>query len=197
MFSRAVDPNADAALTAATLTRTTLALTALLAIPAAILGPRLVRIVYGSQFTDAGVALRLIIPGVVAYSVVAVLSRYLTGRGRPGTATLILVLGLVVNVIANFWLVPRFGILGAATASSLSYALTAVVFVIVFVRVSNRGVVETLVLRRSDLVAAGTVVTSVVRRLTRGRPVPTDAGVQVTPSAADLVIGEHNPGEEP
>lgn len=197
MFSRAVDPNADAALTAATLTRTTLALTALLAIPAAILGPRLVRIVYGSQFTDAGVALRLIIPGVVAYSVVAVLSRYLTGRGRPGTATLILVLGLVVNVIANFWLVPRFGILGAATASSLSYALTAVVFVIVFVRVSNRGVIETLVLRRSDLVAAGTVVTSVARRLTRGRPVPTDAGVQVTPSAADLVIGEHNPGEEP
>jgi O-antigen/teichoic acid export membrane protein len=196
MFSRAVDPDADAGLTAATLTRTTLALTALLAIPAALLGPRLVRVVYGSQFTDAGVALRLILPGVVAYSVVAVLSRYLTGRGRPGTATVILVLGLVVNVTANFWLVPRFGILGAASASSISYAVTAVVFVLVFVRVSGRGLAETLLLRRSDVAAARKVTSAMVGRLTgRGPSVP-ESGVQVTPAAADLVIGEHGPGEE-
>ena len=68
MFSRAVDPKADAGRTAAVLTRTTLALSLLLAIPTAVLGPRLVRLVYGTQFADAGVALRLILPGVVAYS---------------------------------------------------------------------------------------------------------------------------------
>jgi O-antigen/teichoic acid export membrane protein len=192
MFSRAVDPNADAGRTAATLTRTTLALSALLAIPAALIGPRLVRIVYGSQFTDAGVALRLIIPGVVAYSVVAVLSRYLTGRGRPGTATLILVLGLAVNIAANLYLVPRYGINGAAMASSISYGLTAVVILVAFVRVSGRGVVETLVVRRSDIVAAGSVVRGIGRRL---RPIAEE--VQVAPGAADLVIGEHPPGEEP
>jgi O-antigen/teichoic acid export membrane protein len=196
MFSRAVDPNADAGRTAATLTRTTLALSALLAIPAALIGPRLVRIVYGSQFTDAGVALRLIIPGVVAYSVVAVLSRYLTGRGRPGTATLILVLGLAVNIAANLYLVPRYGINGAAMASSISYGLTAVVILAVFVRVSGRGLVETLIVRRSDIVAAGSVMRGLVRRLrTRGRPIADE--VQVGPATADLVIGEHPPGEEP
>jgi O-antigen/teichoic acid export membrane protein len=197
MFSRAVDPTADAGRTAATLTRTTLALTVLLAVPAAAFGPRLVRFIYGSQFADAGVALRLIIPGVVAYSVVAVLSRYLSGRGRPGTGTLILVLGLAANVMANLALVPRFGILGAAVASSLSYGLTALVMLAVFVRVSGRGVAETLIVRRSDVVAAWAVIQAVLRRLTGRRRPSAEDDVSVAPPAADIILGEHAPGEEP
>ena len=37
---------------------------------------------------------------------VAVLSRYITGRGRPGTGTLILVAGLAINIGANLVLIP-------------------------------------------------------------------------------------------
>ncbi|HSL33753.1 MAG TPA: polysaccharide biosynthesis C-terminal domain-containing protein, partial [Candidatus Limnocylindrales bacterium] len=197
MFSRAVDPNADAGRTAAVLTRTTLAVSLVLAIPAALLGPRFVRFVYGPSFADAGVALRLIIPGVVAYSVVAILSRYLTGRGRPGTGTLVLLLGLATNVAANLVLVPRFGINGAAAASSLSYGLTAVVILVVFLRVSGRGPAETLVVRRSDLAAAWAVGRAFAGRLVPGRRVRgAGPAVDVSPEAADLVIGEHAPGEE-
>ena len=197
MFSRAVDPQSDAARTAATLTRTTLALTVVLAIPAAILGPRLVRLFYGSEFADAGVALRLIIPGVVAYSVVAVLSRYLSGRGRPGTGTLILLLGLAANIVANLALVPRFGILGAALASSISYGLTAVVMLAVFIRLSGRGVAETLIVRRSDVAAAVEVVRALYRRLSGHRRSAAEDDVSVAEPAADIIIGEHPPGEEP
>ena len=197
MFSRAVDPQADAGRTAAVLTRTTLALTIVLAVPAAALGPRLVRFVYGSQFADAGVALRLIIPGVVAYSIVAVLSRYLSGRGRPGTGTLILLFGLAVNVGANLVLVPRYGILGAAAASSVSYGLTALVILVVFLRHSGRGLAETLIVRRSDVQAAIRVGRSVGRRLWRHRAAAPEDDVSVAPPAADIIIGEHAPGEEP
>ncbi len=197
MFSRAVDPKADAARTAATLTRTTLALSIGLAIPAAILGPRLVRLVYGAQFADAGVALRLIIPGVVAYSVVAVLSRYLTGRGRPGTGTLILLLGLAINIVANLILVPRYGILGAAMASSLSYGLTAAVMLAVFIRLSGRGLAETLIVRPSDIAAAFSVLRAVSRRLTGHRRPEAEDDVNVAEPAADIILGEHPPGEEP
>jgi O-antigen/teichoic acid export membrane protein len=197
MFSRAVDPKADAARTAATLTRTTLALSILLAVPTAAFGPRLVRFVYGSAFADAGVALRLIIPGVVAYSVVAVLSRYLSGVGRPGTGTVILLLGLAANVVANLILVPRFGILGAAVASSVSYGLTALVMLAVFIRLSGRGVAETLIVRRSDVVAAIAVFRALVRRLTGHRRPAAEDDVSVAPEAADIILGEHAPGEEP
>jgi len=196
MFSRAVDPKADAGRIAAVLTRTTIAVALVTAIPAWALGPRLVRFVYGSQFADAGVALRLILPGVVAYSVVAVLSRYISGRGRPGAGTLILVFGLAINIAANLVLIPAFGIRGAATASSLSYVATALVTLVVFHRLSGRGWAETLVIRRSDVVALVRAMRALIDRL-RGRRGGPLVGLRGGEGAADIVISEREPGEEP
>ena len=195
MFSRAVDPKADAGRIAAVLTRTTIAVALVTAVPAFILGPRLVRLVYGSQFSDAGVALRLILPGIVAYSVVAVLSRYIVGRGRPGIGTLVLMIGLGLNIVANLILVPRFGINGAAASSSISYGLTAVVTLFVFRRLSGRGIAETLVIRQSDVRALIAMLGAVAGRLRGQRTGP--FGLRGGETAAELVIGEREPGEEP
>ncbi len=180
---------------ASVLTRTTIAVALVTAIPAWILGPRLVRFVYGPQFADAGVALRLILPGIVAYSVVAVLSRYITGRGRPGTGTLILVAGLALNIAANLVLVPIHGIRGAAAASSISYIATALLTLIVFHRLSGRGWIETLVSSgRTSWRSAGPCARSSDRL--RGRRTGPLVGLRGGEGAADLVIGEHEPGEE-
>jgi O-antigen/teichoic acid export membrane protein len=194
MFSRAVDPKADAGRIAAVLTRTTIAVALATAIPAFAFGPRLVRFVYGSAFSDAGVALRLILPGIVAYSVVAVLSRYIVGRGRPGVGTLVLVLGLVLNIAANLILVPRFGINGAAASSSISYGLTALVTLAVFRHLSGRGIVETLVIRRSDIRALRAMLGASVARLQRRRGGP--IALRGGDATAELVIGVREPGEE-
>jgi O-antigen/teichoic acid export membrane protein len=194
MFSRAVDPRADAGRIAAVLTRTTIAVAFLTAIPAFALGPRLVRFAYGSTFSDAGVALRLVLPGIVAYSVVAILSRYIVGRGRPGVGTLVLVAGLLTNIVANVILVPRFGINGAAASSSISYILTALLTMAVFRRLSGRGIVETLVIQPSDVRALRVMVHAMVARL-RGRGTG-DLGLAGGDTAAELVIAEREPGEE-
>jgi len=195
MFSRAVDPKSDAGRIAAVLTRTTIAVALATAVPAWILGPRLVRFVYGSQFADAGVALRLILPGIVAYSVVAVLSRYITGRGRPGTVTLILVTGLAVNIGANLVLIPIHGIRGAAAASSLSYLVTALITLVVFHRLSGRGWAETLIIRRSDITALGRALRAIIDRF-RGRRAGPLVGLRGGADAADTIIAEREPGEE-
>ncbi len=195
MFSRAVGGVADAGRVAAVLTRTTIAVALVTAVPAFILGPRVVRFVYGSQFVDAGVALRAILPGIVMYSVVAVLSRYVTGRGRPGTTTLIMLAGLALNVAANLVLVPRLGIVGAAVSSSISYTVTAAITLAVFVRLSGRGWAETLVLRPSDvraLVAAGRALVDRVRGRRHGPLV----GLRGGDAAARAVMDEAEPGEE-
>jgi hypothetical protein len=94
--------------------------------------------------------------GVIAYSVVAVLTQHVTGRGRPGNATLIMVFGLATNVAANH-LVPRMGINGAALASSISYGLTSILTLVIFIRLSGRGWLETVLtsVRRAGAAATG------------------------------------------
>ncbi len=195
MFSRAVDPKSDASRVAAVLTRTTIAVTLVLAVPAWVLGPRLVKIVYGSDFVDAGVALRWILPGIVAYSIVAVLSRYVVGRGRPGLGTAVLLAGLGVNLVSNLILIPRLGIIGAAASSSISYAITAVLTLAAFLRISGRGIVETLVIQRRDIAAVGRLVRTGLERL-RGRRRGPILGLPGGETAAELILGEREPGEE-
>jgi O-antigen/teichoic acid export membrane protein len=195
MFSRAVDPRADAGRIAAILTRTTIAVAFVTAVPAFILGPSLVRAVYGSPFADAGVALRFMLPGIVAYSVVAILSRYIVGQGLPGVGTLVLVSGLAVNVVANLILIPEYGIRGAAAASSISYGLTALLTLAVFRRLSGRGWAETLIVRPGDLRAFGRALAA-LRDRARGRRGGPLVGLRGGPTAADLVVGEREPGEE-
>ena len=196
MFSRAVDPRGDAARVAAVLTRTTIAMTIVVGIPAFILGPRVVRVVYGSAFTDAGVALRFILPGIVAYSAVAVLSRYIVGRGRPGWTTAIGLAGLGVNVVANLVLVPALGIRGAALASSIAYGATAAITIWAFVRLSGRGWLETLALRPSDVRALMRAFLALVGRV-RGRRTGPLVGLRGGDTAARVVIAEGEPGDEP
>jgi O-antigen/teichoic acid export membrane protein len=195
MFSRAVDPKADAAHVASVLTRTTVAVTFALAVPAWVLGPRFVRFLYGSGFADAGVALRWIIPGIVAYSVVAVLSRYVVGRGRPGLGTLVLLAGLGTNLVANLVLIPRLGIIGAAVSSSISYTVTAALTLAAFVRISGQGLRETLIITPRDLASLARVARTGIARLrgTRRGPI---LGLPGGETAAELVMDELEPGEE-
>ena len=195
MFSRAVTPGSDAGRVAAVLTRTTIALTAVTAIPMFFLGPYFVRVVYGSQFADAGVALRFILPGIVAYSAVAVLTRYITGRGRPGTTTAIMIAGVCSNVVINVALIPRLGINGAALASSISYAMTALITVLVFRRLSGRGLAETLIIRPADIRAMGRAFAAMGERLTGRRTGPL-VGLRGGDQAAGVVMDELEPGDE-
>jgi O-antigen/teichoic acid export membrane protein len=190
MFSRAVDPGEDAAGTAVVLTRTTLAITLALAVPAFVLGPWLVDLVYGSEFAEAGVALRWILPGVVAYSVVAILSRYITGSGSPGVATLVMLAGLAVNITSNVLLIPRLGISGAAISSSISYGVTAILTVAVFLNRSGRGLGETLILRPGDLRAG-------LRALRRAPAASASLERRPASGRDDDGAAEPGPGEEP
>ena len=181
------------------LTRVTMAITILLAVPAFVLGPWLVEVLYGSDFAEAGVALRWILPGIVAYSVVAVLSKYLVGGGRPGLATSVMLTGLAVNIVSNVVLIPALGIIGAAASSSISYWVTAVLIVTVFLRLSGRGLAETLVLRPRDIARARQAFRRRRPDVDRRLPGPAVARSNTSDPAAGSTgePAQPGPGEEP
>jgi O-antigen/teichoic acid export membrane protein len=165
LFSRAVRPGVDSGGIAASMTRSMLALSVLAAIPLAVAAPTLVEIVYGPPFRDAGLALQVMLPGVIAYSVVAILSHYIIAAGAPGTATAVLIAGLMVNLAANVVLIPQFGLIGAAAAASISYSATALLTVAAFRRLSGRSFAETLLVRRRDVGARASELRSVLGRM--------------------------------
>ena len=79
----------------------------------------------------------VLLPGVVALSGAGVVSGYLKGIGRPGINSVVSVTSSVVNIVVNLMLIPRFGALGAASASLISYTLSSLVLTAVGARSSR------------------------------------------------------------
>ena len=95
----------------------------------------------------------LLMPGVVALSISKVLSGDLAGRGLLQYGAYASAISLVVTVICDLLLIPRWGIVGAAIASSLSYCSAALLVLFFYTKVSGNGLIDVLIIKKSDLFA--------------------------------------------
>jgi O-antigen/teichoic acid export membrane protein len=91
------------------------------AIAVAVLANWLVPLVFGTAYRGSVQPLRFLLPGVVAFSLLSVLSNYIAGRGRPRLVLVAWLAGTVVAIGADLVVIPAFGIVGAAIVSSASY----------------------------------------------------------------------------
>lgn len=106
---------------------------------------QIIAIFFGAAYAEAGRALLWLLPGVALWSVARVLSNDIAGRGRPEINLAISVVALIVNVIANILLIPKFGVIGAAMASSISYGLLTIIVIIVYSRMTQVKIRELLI----------------------------------------------------
>jgi O-antigen/teichoic acid export membrane protein len=96
-----------------------------------------IRLAYGAPFLPAVPALLALLPGVVCYSAQRVCGAYLLRLNCPLRMSAILGSAVIVNLGLNLLWIPRWRIVGAALASTASYALSATLFVVWAVRVSG------------------------------------------------------------
>jgi len=75
-----------------------------------------------------------LLPGLVCLSVHSILMAYFLAIGTPKRTLLGPLVGLVMNLVLNLFLIPQFGFVGASIASTLAYGLMLAVSVTVFVR---------------------------------------------------------------
>lgn len=108
-------------------------------------------LLYGASFADVPVQLWLLLPGVYLVSIESVLVQYFTGSGLPVMIPLFWVATLVVNVALNLALVPGFGARGAATASTIAYALIFTLVMLYFRLKTGHSISVALVPRAAEL----------------------------------------------
>jgi O-antigen/teichoic acid export membrane protein len=123
------------------------------------LAPPLIPIVYGKAFAEAGTVSRVLIPGIIAYSVMPVLARfYNQGLGQPRVPLIFSSLSMVLCAIMTVLLIPHIGILGGALATSVSYIIAFTASAIYFVRRTGIAPHRLFALSRGDLVPYRSVV---------------------------------------
>ncbi len=89
--------------------------------------------IFGAEFSHVRLVLMTLAAGIVMFSLSVAISPYFSGTGRPQINTVASGIGLVLTLVFGFILVPRLGMTGAGLTSSLSYTITALFQVTVFV----------------------------------------------------------------
>jgi O-antigen/teichoic acid export membrane protein len=119
--------------------RAALALTALGVLGLLLVGRFLLRTLFGPEFEAALPSLYWLLPGTLLFAVPRVLEGDLAGRGHPLATSLAVGAAVVVTVVFDLLWIPLRGIVGAAQASSLAYAVNALVLLVAFARITGLG----------------------------------------------------------
>ena len=88
--------------------------------------------VFGKEFYELKSLILLLLPGVWIYNYYLIIGHYFSGRGKFLSNALATFIGLVFTFLLIFSLVPRFGIQGSVLSAILSYLLTSLVAIIIY-----------------------------------------------------------------
>jgi len=91
-----------------------------------ILSRDLLRILFGQEFTVAWIALIILTAGKIPQSLHILLSKALNAVDRPDLAAIAAILSAVLNAILNIIFIWRFGLVGAAIATTVSFLINTI-----------------------------------------------------------------------
>ena len=114
------------------------------------IAPWLVPLVFGHAFVQSVAMIQVVLPGILILVGFRILNSRLTGMGKPQIAIYTFMPALVINFILNLFLIPRFGGIGAAWSTNVSYAAGSIIFVILYSRMVKMPLREIFRYRSSD-----------------------------------------------
>ena len=141
--------------------RTVVAVTLASAILLACLAYPLIALFFGAEYFQAIKALLFLLPGIVAGSGARILANDIAARGRPELNMYFSIIVVIINITGNILLIPIYGLVGAAVATSSAYLLNFLLRLVVYKRISGNGLMNSILLTTDDIM---NVVTALKRK---------------------------------
>ena len=131
--------------------RNTLLMSAVAALGLGAVSPWLLPALFGGDFDAAVAPLLWLLPGTVALAGSKVLTSYVFSQGQVFTNSMITLASLAVTLVADFALIPAFGVTGAAIASSIAYGVHFALSLVAYRRLSGGSGWDAVMVRADDL----------------------------------------------
>jgi O-antigen/teichoic acid export membrane protein len=107
-------------------------------------------LVFGREVKGVQPLLLLLVPGLLGMAASQAYSHYFSGVGLNRHNAIGSGIGLVCTLVFGYWLIPAYGLTGAAITASVAYSANAFYQMVVFLRVT-RSALRDLLPRPSDL----------------------------------------------
>ncbi len=179
--------------------RRLLLLTSASSLAALAIGAPLIPVLYGAAFDHSVVPFVLLVPGAIGFAALTVFETALLAIGSPGRASASMAVALVVGVVLDFALVPRFAADGAAAAATAAFFASGLAAIVLFHR-RNPFPWREAVPGGSDVRAMFDLARSASVRFWDSRRGPGDAGLTPPPAVGEAdnhLEGRSGRGSDP
>lgn len=145
-------------------TRNIMLISLFFALCAAIGGKPLIVIIASSRYITAYVPILIMLPGIVAVNAGSIINNYYWGRTYPLKIIVAPYVASVLGAVMNYWLIPDYGIKGAALSFSIMSLAWLMYEVVCFSRDTALPITMVLVPRYSDVRVLASRFTGIIRQ---------------------------------
>lgn len=110
----------------------------------------IIPLLYGTEFKDAVPLFQLLLIGIVPFSITTIIASYFAGKGNIRINLYCSLIGFVVCLVFDFILIPPYGNTGAAIATVLSYIISTLFIIIVYIQYTKTSVQDILLMKKED-----------------------------------------------
>ncbi|WNB92691.1 flippase [Bacillus sp. NEB1478] len=125
-------------------------ITILMALVAFVLSDFIVYTIFSTEYKETPLLLKIMLPGFALLAVEKVLSNDIAGRGRPDLNMWLSIYNVVFNVILNLFMVPKYGVTGAAISTTITYLFSFLLKIGIFKRLTGEHYLNFLIVKKSD-----------------------------------------------
>ena len=110
----------------------------------------IITVLFGQAFLPSARPFLILVPGFIAFSFWKILSYGLIAQGHPKKYSLTSGLAFAIMIAADFLLIPKWGLAGAAWASTAAYLLATAAILIIYKRTTKTPLRDLLFPYKSD-----------------------------------------------
>ncbi|MCK4653405.1 MAG: polysaccharide biosynthesis C-terminal domain-containing protein [Candidatus Cloacimonetes bacterium] len=111
---------------------------------------KLIPLIYSIKYVDSIIPFILLLPGVLFFTLSKIISSYFLGIDKIYINTISSVTSFIVNLIMNILLIPKYGIIGASIATSVSYSIGAIIELRYFIIETKCTIKDIIFIQKSD-----------------------------------------------
>lgn len=111
----------------------------------------LIPFLYGESYRGSVLPVRILLVGILMISISRLMSNHLAASNKPQITLASKSATFLLNIILNIVFIPKYGVNGAAVATSISYSLNTIIVLIIYAKESGSTISDILFIKKSDL----------------------------------------------
>ncbi len=107
---------------------------------------------YGNEFSNAVFLFRVLLLGIIPFSITTIIASYFGGKGQVRINMYGGIIGFIFCLCFDIILIPVYGNKGAAIATVISYCVSTIYTIYVYIKASDSSLRQLFVLNKQDII---------------------------------------------